>query len=161
MYHPCRGVAGNGVVLLLSTDGDVAKASVGKPHMGTLRDAADIDERVSTLTTAFIEKVSAVPGVATDIVQRGNPLSAYGLDSIVGIDFRKWFMKAINVDIQIFYVLGSEFITKLVTKTASLIVFDAQSEDDKTGTPAAGAAEKASVERTEQTPAVTTSTALS
>ncbi|CAD6587369.1 MAG: hypothetical protein ASARMPREDX12_002825 [Alectoria sarmentosa] len=145
----------------LDIDGDAAKASIGKPLMGTLRDAAHADERVSILTTAFIEKVSAVLGVATDIVQPGNPLSAYGLDSIVAIEFRKWFMKAINVDVQIFDVLGSKSITDLVIKAASLIKFDAESEDDKTGTPVAGAAEKASFEKTQQAPAAATSSEFS
>ena len=145
----------------LDIDGDAAKASVGKPLMGTLRDATDADERVSILTTAFIEKVSAVLGVATDIVQPGNPLSAYGLDSIVAIEFRKWFMKAINVDVQIFDVLGSKSITELITKAVSLIKFDAESEDDKTATPATGAAEKASVDKAEQAPAAATSAEFS
>ena len=126
----------------LDLDGDAAKASVGKPLMSTLRDAVDADDRVSILTTAFIEKVSAVLGVATDIVQPGNPLSAYGLDSIVAIEFRKWFMKAISVDVQIFDVLGSKSITDLVTKAASLIKFDAETEDDKSQTQTFGSADK-------------------
>ena len=142
----------------LDIDGDAAKASAGKPLMGTLRDAANTDERVSILTTAFIEKVSAVLGVATDIVQPGNPLSAYGLDSIVAIEFRKWFMKAINVDVQIFDVLGSKSITELVTKAAGLIKFDADAEDDKTGAPAPGPSENTAADKSEQTQAASAST---
>ena len=127
----------------LDLDGEAAKASAGKPLMSSLRDAADLEERVPILTTAFIEKVSAVLGVATDAVQPANPLSAYGLDSIVAIEFRKWFMKTINVDVQIFDVLGSKSITDLVTKAASLIKFDADAEsDDASGQPIA-ATEKA------------------
>lgn len=90
------------------------------------------------MTVAFIEKVSAVLGVATDIVQPSNPLSAYGLDSIVAIEFRKWFMKSINVDVQIFDVLGSKSITDLVTKAATMIKFDADAEVDDSDSPAAG-----------------------
>ena len=145
----------------LDIDGDAARASAGKPLMGALRDAADTEERVSILTTAFIEKVSAVLGVATDIVQPGNPLSAYGLDSIVAIEFRKWFMKAIGVDVQIFDVLGSKSIAELVTKAASLIKFDAETEDDKTGAPTSGPSEKAGSDKVEQAPAATTSTEFS
>ena len=109
------------------------------------------------MTTAFIEKVSAVLGVATDIVQPENPLSAYGLDSIVAIEFRKWFMKVINVDVQIFDVLGSKSITELVTKVASLIKYDVESEDEKTEMSVAGAAERAIVDNAEQSPAAATS----
>ena len=145
----------------LDIDGDAAKAAVGKPLMSTLRDAADSDERVSILTTAFIEKVSAVLGVATDVVQPGNPLSAYGLDSIVAIEFRKWFMKAISVDVQIFDVLGSKSITDLVTKASNLIKFDAETEDDKTSTTASGPTDQAVVEKAEQDLAASASTEFS
>lgn len=145
----------------LDIDGDGAKAAVGKPLMGTLRDATDSDERVSILTTAFIEKVSAVLGVATDIVQPGNPLSAYGLDSIVAIEFRKWFMKAISVDVQIFDVLGSKSITELVTKAANLIRFDIENDDEKTLASASGPADKAGADKVEQAPAPSTSTEFS
>ena len=40
-------------------------------------------ECIQLLTAAFIEKVAAVLGVAAEIIQPQNPLSAYGLDSIV------------------------------------------------------------------------------
>ena len=137
--------------------GDGAKASAGKPLMGTLRDAADSDERVSILTTAFIEKVSAVLGVATDIVQPGNPLSAYGLDSIVAIEFRKWFMKAISVDVQIFDVLGSKSITELVTKAASLIQFHTETDDEKPPASGSGSSDKVGADKAEQAPVASAS----
>lgn len=122
----------------LDLDGDSSKDAAGKPLMASLRDAGSLEERVPLLTVAFIEKVSAVLGVATDIVQPSNPLSAYGLDSIVAIEFRKWFMKSINVDVQIFDVLGSKSITDLVTKAATMIKFDADAEVDDSDSPAAG-----------------------
>lgn len=104
--------------------GETSNAAAGKPLMESLREAKDNDERVPILTEAFKEKISSVLGVSDDIIQPANPLSAYGLDSIVAIEFRKWFMKAVNVDLQIFDILGAKSITELVTKAVGLIKFD-------------------------------------
>lgn len=128
-----------------------AKATVGKPLMTLLRDEDKLENRVPILTTSFIEKVSAVLGVSTDAVQPANPLSAYGLDSIVAIEFRKWFMKSINVDVQIFDVLGSKSITELVTKAAVLIKFDADAESDDISSQSATKNDSAGEDQTDQT----------
>lgn len=141
----------------LDLDGEASNASAGKPLMGSLRDAASLEERVPILTAAFIEKVSAVLGVSSDIVQPSNPLSAYGLDSIVAIEFRKWFMKSINVDVQIFDVLGSKSITELVTKAATMIKFDVDAEADDSGPAAAGTIDKDGADGADQSQAVTVS----
>ena len=141
----------------LDLDGDASKASAGKPLIGSLKEVATLEERVPILTTAFIEKVSAVLGVSTDIVQPSNPLSAYGLDSIVAIEFRKWFMKSINVDVQIFDVLGSKSITDLVTKAAALIKFDADTEADSNDASVAGASDNSGTAAADQSQAVAVS----
>lgn len=137
----------------LDLDGEAAKATVGKPLMGSLRDASTLEDRVPILTTAFIEKVSAVLGVATDAVQPVNPLAAYGLDSIVAIEFRKWFMKSINVDVQIFDVLGAKSITELVTKAAALIKFDADAGSDDSGAQSTTTTDIIGADQGDQAPA--------
>ena len=118
---------------------DATNAAVGKPLIEHLREAADNEKRVPILTSAFIEKISSVLGVSTDIVQPANPLSAYGLDSIVAIEFRKWFVKSINVDLQIFDVLGAKSITELTTKAVGLIKLDEEHESTaKVAKPSGG-----------------------
>ncbi|KAL9593844.1 MAG: hypothetical protein Q9219_007359 [cf. Caloplaca sp. 3 TL-2023] len=86
--------------------------------LSTVTDAA---ERATLLTAAFVEKVAAVLGVAAELIQPQNPLSAYGLDSIVAVEFRKWFSKSVGVDLALFDILGSKSISALVTKVAGLI----------------------------------------
>ncbi|KAG8528377.1 putative Hybrid PKS-NRPS biosynthetic cluster [Bacidia gigantensis] len=139
--------------------GDVSSASAGKSLIATLREDPELEARVPILTEAFIEKISAVLGVPIEGIQPINPLSAYGLDSIVAIELRKWFVKSINVDVQVFDVLGSKSITELVTKAAKLI----KDEEDagpvqETAKPGATDTKKSAIEG-EQTQ--TTSTASS
>lgn len=86
-----------------------------------LSTVTDVAERANLLTAAFVEKIAAVLGVAAELVQPQNPLSAYGLDSIVAVEFRKWFSKSVGVDLALFDILGSKSISALVTKVAGLI----------------------------------------
>lgn len=59
--------------------------------------------------------------MASELIKPQNPLSAYGLDSIVAVEFRKWFSKSVGVDLALFDILGSKSINALVTKLAGLI----------------------------------------
>ena len=112
----------------LDLGADGANPVAGKPLMESLREAEDNEARVPILCEAFKEKISVVLGVSTDTIQAANPLAAYGLDSIVAIEFRKWFLKSVNVDLQIFDILGAKSINELVAKAVALIKFEEQEE---------------------------------
>lgn len=103
----------------------VANASnAGNSLASMLQAAVDLPERTEILTSAFIEKIAAVLGVAAESIQASNPLSMYGLDSVVAVEFRKWFSKTINVDVALFEILSSKSISALVAKAASLMILD-------------------------------------
>ncbi|KAJ9399870.1 hypothetical protein DTO282F9_3218 [Paecilomyces variotii] len=95
-----------------------------------LHTAATVEERTSLLLDAFIEKIAAVLAVPADTIQPSNPLSAYGLDSIVAVEFRKWFAKTVGVDLALFDVLGAASIIALVNKAVGLIKLDTSSSKD-------------------------------
>ena len=112
-------------------NGEAAQGSVHKNLGALICNVTDPQERIDLLMTAFIEKVAAVLAVSSDIIQPKNPLSAYGLDSIVAVEFRKWFSKTVGVDLSLFDVLGSKSINALVTRAAGLIKTD-EMKDEKT-----------------------------
>ena len=89
--------------------------------MKLLQDAGTVEERTSVLMAAFIEKIASVLSVPAATIQSGNPLSAYGLDSIVAVEFRKWFSKTVAVDVSLFDILGAKSIEGLVTKISKEI----------------------------------------
>ena len=131
--------------------GGASSAKTGNSLAVMLQTAADLTERTAILTDAFIEKIAAVLGVAAETIQPSNPLSMYGLDSIVAVEFRKWFGKTINVDLALFDILSSKSISALVSKAAGLMVVDAAavdqgkaSSDDSSAKSGAGGLEKGS-----------------
>lgn len=89
----------------------------GKESLSALLSSAKgLEERLDILTNAFINKVSAVMGTPTESIQKSQPLTAYGLDSIVAVEFRKWFTTTISADVPLFDILGSKSIKALTTK---------------------------------------------
>ncbi|KAL8734411.1 MAG: hypothetical protein Q9181_003232, partial [Wetmoreana brouardii] len=124
----------------------VASQQSGSNNIGALLSTVtDAEERAQLLTTSFIEKIAAVLGVASEVLQPQNPLSAYGLDSIVAVEFRKWFSKSVGVDLALFDILGSKSINALVTKVVGLIeTGNAQSKSETEH-------KTESIEKTEQT----------
>ena len=107
-------------------------AAGGNSLASMLAEAPDVEARAAVLTGAFMEKIAAVLSVPAESIQAGNPLSMYGLDSIVAVEFRKWFSKTINVDIALFEILSSKSIAALVTKAAGMMVIEeATASSDK------------------------------
>ncbi|KAL8857831.1 MAG: hypothetical protein Q9178_005587 [Gyalolechia marmorata] len=102
-------------------NGETSQPTASNNISVLLSTVTDIAERANLLTAAFVEKIAAVLGVTAELIQPQNPLSAYGLDSIVAVEFRKWFSQSVGVDLALFDILGSESISALVAKVAKLI----------------------------------------
>lgn len=98
-----------------------------------LASAASAEEKIDILTTAFIDKVSAVMGIPAESIQKVQPLTAYGLDSIVAVEFRKWFSTAASVDVPLFDILGSKSIKALTTKAAEGLKQETSSQASSSG----------------------------
>ncbi|KAL3436350.1 hypothetical protein BDV09DRAFT_194014 [Aspergillus tetrazonus] len=105
-----------------SSDADGSKVTDLAAH---IRSLPNPEERSTILTKAFVEKVSAVLGIAAESITPSNALSAYGLDSIVAVEFRKWFAKVVEVDVSLFDVLGAASIAALLSKAVELVAAEA------------------------------------
>ena len=113
--------------LEISATGGSGAVNLGVSLLGTI----DTQERIKTLTAAFIEKAATILAVPASTIQAGNPLSAYGLDSIVAVEFRKWFFHTIAVELALFDILGAKSIEALIVKVISEMALVA-SDDSKT-----------------------------
>ncbi len=101
----------------------------------SLLNTTDNQERIKILKAAFIEKVANVLAVPASTIQAGNPLSAYGLDSIVAVEFRKWFSNTVAVEVALFDILGAKSIEALIAKAIgemTLVSTEDGSKDSKT-----------------------------
>lgn len=103
------------------SDSSKGEAAVQLNLAKMLESLTSLDERVELLTTKFVEKAAAVMGLEVNTVEVSSALTAYGLDSIVAIELRKWMKRNTHVDLPLFELLGGKSIKTLVTSIASRI----------------------------------------
>ncbi|KAJ5302558.1 hypothetical protein N7476_009357 [Penicillium atrosanguineum] len=87
-----------------------------------LRQAENAEEMHPVLLNAFSDRIASSLAVPRSIVQAGEPLSAYGMDSLVAVEFRKWFSKELGVNLALFDILGSKSTGDLVAKVCGQLV---------------------------------------
>lgn len=54
------------------------------------------DSAVQTVLTAFTEKLSRLLGVAAEEINAGQPVSSYGMDSLIAVELRNWVLKQLE-----------------------------------------------------------------
>jgi acyl transferase domain-containing protein/NADPH:quinone reductase-like Zn-dependent oxidoreductase/aryl carrier-like protein len=118
----------------LDLDADHGASKSTKNLVAVLKAAADVEERALVLREAFIEKVAQVLGTPVESIHPKNPLSAYGLDSIVAVEFRKWFAQTIAVEIPLFDILGATSIEALTLKAAEGIRLESEATEEDRNT---------------------------
>ncbi|PHH81976.1 hypothetical protein CDD82_7408 [Ophiocordyceps australis] len=92
-----------------------------KNLLAILKNEPETDKRVALLRDGFLDKIAQVLATPRESILASSPLSAYGLDSIVAVEFRKWFRSEVQVDIALFDILGAASINALVSKTVRMM----------------------------------------
>jgi acyl transferase domain-containing protein/NADPH:quinone reductase-like Zn-dependent oxidoreductase/NADP-dependent 3-hydroxy acid dehydrogenase YdfG len=93
--------------------------------VSALRTAEGLEAMKPILLGAFAEKISSALSIPLSVIHPGSPLSAYGMDSLVAVEFRKWFSKDVGVDLALFDILGSKTTGLLVESVCKLFLANA------------------------------------
>ncbi|PHH63847.1 hypothetical protein CDD81_5404 [Ophiocordyceps australis] len=101
--------------------GDGAADQTQKNLLAILKNEPEMDKRLALLLDGFLDKIAEVLATPRESILASSPLSAYGLDSIVAVEFRKWFRNEVQVDIALFDILGAASINALVSKTVRMM----------------------------------------
>lgn len=110
---------------------DSSAAGAAKSLSVLMREAKDPEEKLSALAEAFVEKMSVSLSIAAQDIHIGLPLSAYGMDSLVAVDFRTWFSKELRVNLALFEILGSSTTKHMLQHVCDLFT----EQQDKAQTP--------------------------
>ncbi|KAF2096276.1 hypothetical protein NA57DRAFT_43427 [Rhizodiscina lignyota] len=108
--------------ILANRDGRTTTVGTSKSLTRLLASTPEESDRVALLLDAFAAKTSAVLGVSASSIDHSNPLVAYGLDSIVAIELRKWLKDTTGVDLPLFEILSTKPIKVLLQKVVSEMV---------------------------------------
>ncbi|KAI0553284.1 lovastatin nonaketide synthase [Xylaria curta] len=92
-------------------------------HAELLRQAPSHYEAGSLVTMWFRSKVAQVLGLKIEDVDTDRPVHTHGIDSLVAIDLKNWFLREIGADIQVFLLLSNKSLTMVAREAAGISRF--------------------------------------
>ena len=110
----------------LKSDGnsDGNGADIGPTSYEHLFAAAGSVAEVGTLVCdAIVKKLSRTLGTPKEDIDTARQMHYYGVDSLVAVELRNWFIKDMNADVAIFDILGGASISALSLIVASKTQF--------------------------------------
>lgn len=75
--------------------------------------AASPVEAAETVASGFMAKLGRILSVPSDDLDVTVPLHTYGVDSLIAVELRNWFMKTVKVDVAVFQILGGASAAEL------------------------------------------------
>ncbi|KAH8812401.1 putative PKS-NRPS protein [Xylogone sp. PMI_703] len=100
------------------------------PIKQRLAQAASIDQRAEVIRGDFVLKMSRILQTAAENIDVSQPLLALGVDSLMAMEIRSWFLSQIDVDMPVLKVLGGGSISTLCAEAASLVQITASAPAD-------------------------------
>lgn len=90
----------------------------------SLRLATSVEEAEGLVYTGLAEKVSAILMLDKDEIDGRQPISSYGLDSLVAVEIRNWVTKQTEANLQVLELLSSGSLLSLshnIVKKSALV----------------------------------------
>ncbi|KAI9146786.1 hybrid nrps pks [Paramyrothecium foliicola] len=84
----------------------------------SLGDAKSEKETASIIQNAFSKDLEVMLQMAPDTIKPERLLTSLGLDSLIAVEIRQWFQKALNVDISVLQILKGNSVVDICTKIA-------------------------------------------
>lgn len=75
--------------------------------------AASLEEAALIASTCITEKMSRILCMSIDNIDTNQPPHRFGVDSLVAVELKNWFMSELGVDMKVFEILGNETITDI------------------------------------------------
>ncbi|KAF5639068.1 polyketide synthase [Fusarium sp. NRRL 52700] len=108
-------------------EGSATSCSTLLPAAASLADAAEI------VSAAIVQKLCKALSSSERDIDVSKPLHSYGVDSLVAVELRAWFMKEVGSDVAVFDIMSGqslEELAELAAKRSSFANFDDEKEAD-------------------------------
>lgn len=83
-----------------------------------LQSAESQEQSVQVLVTTLQHKLSKYLSISKENFNVDQPLHSYGVDSLVAMELRNWFLKVLKVEVSVFEVLGGNSTNSLAATIA-------------------------------------------
>ncbi|PBP20217.1 hybrid PKS-NRPS protein [Diplocarpon rosae] len=128
--------------MVLREEGEDNSSAGGSslPIKQRLAAAITAEQRAEIIQADFVQKMSRILQAAAENIEVSQPLLALGVDSLMAMEIRSWFLSSIDIDMPVLKVLGGGSIKTLCAEAGALVKIVAasaeQSEVDFTENPA-------------------------
>ncbi|KAI0200608.1 putative hybrid NRPS/PKS enzyme [Astrocystis sublimbata] len=103
-----------------SRSGDERKGN-SLPLNQQLAQVSSKKEALDVITDSFSDKLSVILQLGDQATDRDAPLNELGIDSLVAVEVRAWFLKNLKVDIPVLKIIGGASISELCQKALELL----------------------------------------
>jgi acyl transferase domain-containing protein/NADPH:quinone reductase-like Zn-dependent oxidoreductase/SAM-dependent methyltransferase/NAD(P)-dependent dehydrogenase (short-subunit alcohol dehydrogenase family) len=83
-----------------------------------LKAANSLDEANGIVTEAIRSQLASLLVIEKENVDPAKPIYVYGVDSLVAVELRNWFIKGLGADLSVIEILGGEAISSLAARVA-------------------------------------------
>ncbi|KAL4936458.1 hypothetical protein BDV06DRAFT_233408 [Aspergillus oleicola] len=101
------------------------------PVRQLLQAASTPEEHEQILEESFLSKLGRILQVPSDAIDNSIPLVNLGVDSLMAVEVRTWFIKEVDVDISVLKVLGGACLRKEQETTGSQKAESVSTDDQK------------------------------
>lgn len=91
-------------------------------HLALIRTAADVDEAGQVVTTALLGKLGKLLSVPAESLDVGKPAYVLGVDSLIAVELRYWFIKQFGVEVTVFVILKKQPMVELCRHVADQVL---------------------------------------
>ncbi|OPB36124.1 hypothetical protein A0O28_0108990 [Trichoderma guizhouense] len=94
-------------------DSDNQQAQSSQSVKGRLAAAKNSEDALAILQGACAEKLAMILQVHADVIDHSTPLLVLGIDSLVSVEIRSWFLKEVNVDMPVLKILSGASLAEI------------------------------------------------
>lgn len=94
----------------------------GQDLHATIKDLGSVEEVTGILVDAITNKLSKFLSVSISHFDALKPLHSYGIDSLIAMELRNWFLRVLKIEVSVFEVLGGSSTQTLAETIAHKIM---------------------------------------
>ncbi|KAJ6281119.1 hypothetical protein J3E71DRAFT_219091 [Bipolaris maydis] len=91
-------------------------------YLALIRAAADTEEAGQIVTLALLGKLSKSLSVPAESLDVGKPAYVLGVDSLIAVELRYWFLKQFGVEVPVFVILKKQSTAELCCHVAEQVI---------------------------------------
>lgn len=92
-------------------EGDAAAQTVSTGQL--LSQTKEEGEQKDVIVSSLIQKLSKAVNIPAEDVEPSKPIHAFGIDSLVALEIRYWFMKEVKANLPVFDIMGAPSLSAL------------------------------------------------